>query len=188
MCIYGDFNFPHARYESVDVEGGTATIGHISSDTIGCKSSDQLFLDELEELDLQQLVTFPTFHDSHDSEATNTLDLIISDDSTRIYAIEPDAPLGRASKGRAHVLIKWCIAIAGTVIESQPRTRYIWNRANWTELASSISKHNWEERFSHLESVDQCYNDFVQCYTEACDAHISDGRSLGRCAEAKTHR
>jgi hypothetical protein len=145
---------------------------HISPYTTGCKSSDQLFLDELEELSIQQLVTFLTFHDSLEAESTNTLDLILSDDSTRIYAIEPDAPLGRTPKGRAHVLIKWCIATASKPSQTQPRTRYIWNKANWTELERTLNKHNWEERFSRLETVDECYNDFVQCYTEACDASI----------------
>jgi hypothetical protein len=172
MCVYGGFNFPHSRYESVDAEGSSVTIGYISPDTTGCKNSDQLFLEELEELSIQQLVTFPTFHDSLEADSTNTLDLILSDDSTRIYAIEPDAPLGRTPKGRAHVLIKWCIATASKPAQTQPRTRYIWNKANWTELERTLNKHNWEERFSVLETVDECYNDFVQCYTEACDASI----------------
>ena len=110
MFVYGDFNLPHVRFESIDVGGGTATLGYIAPDTAGCKSSDERFLDALEDLDLQQLVTFPTFHDSFSSPASNTLDLVITDDPGRVVDIESDAPLGHTPKGRAHVVIKWSIA------------------------------------------------------------------------------
>lgn len=116
------------RYEALDVDGGTATIAYIAAGGRGSKKSDELFVNELEELHLQQLVTFPTYQDSDRDAATNTLDLIITDDPARVYAIEADAPLGRTPMGRHHVMLKWCIATAGSAKMSSSKpvtTRHV---------------------------------------------------------------
>ena len=164
MYVYGDFNLPHIRYESIDVEGGSATIGHISNTTIGSKTSDIKFLDALEELELQQLVTFPTYCDSQTSEATNTLDLLITDDANRVFAIESDAPLGCTPKGRAHFVIKWRIAMASSDRQLPSRKRFIWSKANWNGLNRDISSYDWVNELGRLATVNDCYNYFINCY------------------------
>lgn len=103
MFVYGDFNLPNARFESIDVNCGFATIGRILNTSNN--SSEECFLEGLQELDLQHIVTFPTYRDSLKVEATNTLDLVITDDPTRLFALEQDAPLGSTPKGRAHYVI-----------------------------------------------------------------------------------
>lgn len=80
ILVYGDFNYSNIRYEPIDVGGGTATQAH----TIEPTSSDELFLETLEENHLTQLVTFPTFVDTNQVEARNTLELILTDEPERI--------------------------------------------------------------------------------------------------------
>ena len=172
MYVYGDFNFPNARYESVDVSGGTATLGYIASDTNGSKASDEMFLEGIYDLDLQQLVTFPTFRDSYKKQATNTLDLVITDDPSRVFAIDQDAPLGRTPKGRAHVIVKWSIAMASQANQSPARPRYIWSKADWKALKCEFQAQDWASRFASFGNVDECYNYFVSFYTAACDKFI----------------
>lgn len=172
MIIYGDFNFPHARFESIDVDGGQATIGFIPQDSTGSTNSDALFLEQLEIMSLQQLVTFPTYIDSLNSEARNTLDLIITDDPSRVCAIESSAPLGQTPKGRAHLVLNWCIPVASQDISSTSRSRFIWSKADWTKISESISQHNWKERFDSLPSVDECYAEFLAQYSKACQDYI----------------
>ena len=142
MFVYGDFNLPHSRYEPIDVGGGAATLGYVAEDTTGCKSSDEMFLNALQDLELQQLVTFPTYHDSHDATPTNTLDLVITDNPDRATAVEPDAPLGSTPRGRAHVVVKWCIVTARTVHQKKSRPRFLWSKATldqWRALKQALA-------------------------------------------------
>ena len=172
MYVYGDFNMPHARYESIDVDGGTATHGYVVSGITGPNTSDETFLDGIEDLDLQQLITFPTFHNSYSEVATNTLDLVVTDDPSRAFAIEQDAPLGRTPKGRAHVVVKWSIAMANATTQPPSRPRFVWSKANWNALRQEILAVDWDTRFAAFENVDECYNDFVSFYIAACDKYI----------------
>ena len=185
MCVYGDFNFPHIRYESLDVDGGTATLGYLVSETAGGKQQDALFLEELEEQHLQQLVTFPTFRNSDKEEAKNTLDLIISDDPSRIYAIESEAPLGRTPKGRHHVVLTWSIATNGVAKPPPSKPRFIWSTANWAGISESFSEVNWEERLKSL-NPDECYEEFLKVYHSACTASIETTSAPIKPAEQET--
>ncbi len=98
--------------DSFDVDGGTATLCTLATDTVGCKSSDTMFMQALEDSHLQQLVTEPTYLDRMTATPTNTLDLVIADDPSRIFALETDVPLGSTPQGRAHLVVKWCISMA----------------------------------------------------------------------------
>ena len=172
MYVYGDFNMPHVRYESADVSGGTATLGYIAPDTSGSKTSDEMFLEGLEDLDLQQLVTFPTFRDSYKKQATNTLDLVITDDPSRAFAVDQDAPLGRTPKGRAHVMVQWSIAMASSASQPPARSRYLWSRADWKGVIGEFQAQDWASRIASFENVELSYNDLASFITAACDKCI----------------
>ena len=143
MFVYGDYNLPHVRYEAVDVDGGTAILPYISTESAGCRASDERFSDALGDLDLQQLVTFPTYHDSYKATATHTLDLVITDDPCRAFDIESDAPLGATPMGRAHVVVKWSIAMARDARRMSTRPRYLWSKADWGSVQRAMKDYAW---------------------------------------------
>jgi hypothetical protein len=73
MLIYGDFNFSHTWYEAIDIGGGVAIVGHVTDERPG----DLRFQTCLNESNLGQLVTFPTYRKTRNDPPVNTLDLII---------------------------------------------------------------------------------------------------------------
>ena len=172
LYVYGDFNFPHLRYEAVDVDGGTATLCHVAHDTTGDKRSDTLFMEALEDSHLQQLVTEPTFQVRSTATPTNTLDLVITDDPSRVFALETDAPLGSTPNGCAHFVVKWHISMARSDHQPSRRPRYIWSRADWEAVSRDTASINWEARIAGFASVDDAYNDYLEQYTAICDEHI----------------
>ena len=68
LLVTGDFNFRHASYTDIDVDGGSATVAHIDPSTKGVKAFDKAFLECLTKRHLFQMVTFPMFQNS-DAEA-----------------------------------------------------------------------------------------------------------------------
>lgn len=77
MYVYGDFNLPKIQYESVDVEGGTATYGYITSNSAGSKSSDKISRSSWRH---GSTTNSNIYQDTFNKEPKNTLDLIITDD------------------------------------------------------------------------------------------------------------
>ena len=73
-AIIWDFNFSNTWYEEVDVGGRVATVGHVIDEC----SRDTRFQSCLEENELTQMVTFPTYRNSRESFTVNTLDLLIT--------------------------------------------------------------------------------------------------------------
>lgn len=69
-------------------------------------------------------------------------------------------------------MIKWCIATVDGAKQPPLKPRLIWSRADWDGLKTTLGEIDWDERFSKLKSVDECYNDFVDCYHKACEQHI----------------
>lgn len=69
-------------------------------------------------------------------------------------------------------MIKWCIATVGEEQRLTQRPRYLWNKADWNALNCNIAAYEWKTRFATLSTVDECYNDFIDYYTIACNTHI----------------
>lgn len=57
MLLYGDFNFSNTWYEDIDIGGAVATVGHVNEE----KSGDTNFQQCLENNQLTQVITFPTY-------------------------------------------------------------------------------------------------------------------------------
>ena len=171
LQVFGDFNFPHIRYESVDVGGGSAILGHITSDVSGEKLSDELFLDTLDDLHLHQLFTFPTYRDSLDSPPTKTLDLLVTDEPGRVFALGSEEPLGSTPMGRAHFVLKWRVSTSRAPT-TLPKPHFVWSKADWPALKLEMRRIDWHALIEQSPSIDSAYNEVVVAYTKACDAHI----------------
>lgn len=169
ILVFGDLNYPHIRYEAVDVGGGTATRGY----TVETGSrSDESFLNALEDNHLTQMVTFPTFSDTDQSVATNTLDLVLTDEPERIIGLEKDHPLGHTPAGRAHVMLKWTFITAssrGANYKTQPRP--LWSKANYAAISEMLNAHDWVTEFNSMTAND-CFVSFLEAYQSACAKHI----------------
>jgi hypothetical protein len=176
LQVFGDFNFPHIRYESVDVGGGSATLGLITSGVSAAKSSDELFLDTLEDLHLHQLVTFPTYRDSFKSPPTNTLDLLITDEPGRVFALGSEEPLGSTPMGRAHLVLKWHVSTSRAPPDP-PKPHFVWSRADWPALKLELRSIDWHALIEQSPTIDFAYNEFVKYYTKACCTHIPKSSS-----------
>ena len=95
VLITGDLNFPIINYDEYECDSSTATIGSIRPTIVNNdKASAQLFLDMLDDNYLSQMVTFPTYRNSIDSPAKNTLDLVLTNEPDRVFEVACDAPLG----------------------------------------------------------------------------------------------
>ena len=90
-------------------------------------------------------------------------------------AVEPDAPLDSTPKDRAHVVIKWSIVTARIAKQTKTRPRFFWSKATFDDLRAlkhTLATHDRANRFVSLESADDCYNELVKVYTDACYEHI----------------
>jgi hypothetical protein len=118
-------------------------------------------------------VTFPTFIDTDQAEARNTLDLILTDEPERIICLEKDHPLGHTPAGRAHIMLKWKFITASSrdaVVSAQPRP--IWSKANFASISEEINAHDWVNEFNDLPSTNSCFELFLERYKTTCNKHI----------------
>jgi len=109
LLVAGDFNFPDIKWNQ---EGGFCT-------NKGRPSSLE-FLNTLSKNFLTQHVLEPTFK-------SNTLDLVITDDPSRIFSITHGPPLGSTDKDRLHATLSWNFGLRthlSASAEATPRPVY----------------------------------------------------------------
>ena len=70
------------------------------------------------------------------------------------------------------MFIKWLIAMANSARRKPSRKRFIWSRANWDGLNRYINSHDWVNELEKHDTVNDCYNYFINCYTSACNSNI----------------
>jgi hypothetical protein len=163
MLLYGDFNFSHTWYESIDIRGEVVTVGHVRDDRPG----DLRFQACLEESHLAQLVTFLTYRNSRNEAPSSTLDLLITDDPDRLIEITETDSLGYTPMGQAHCMLSCTIAVTRT--SDSPTTlgpRFIWSRANYEAIISVFASCDWLRLFND-RPVNECYNLLFDKYNDA---------------------
>ncbi|XP_065675767.1 uncharacterized protein LOC136091975 [Hydra vulgaris] len=169
MLVYGDFNFSHTSYESIEVNGGIATVAHVR----GERQGDIRFQKCLDEFHLTQLITFPTYRCSRHVEPTSTLDLIITNEPDRVIIIKQGDSLDDTPMGQAHCFIEGQFAVA--CLNNSPtlplKPRLIWIRANYAAISAHIAAVEWETVFTGLNANDE-YQLLANVYNEATNLHI----------------
>jgi hypothetical protein len=168
MLIYGDFNFSHTWYEAIDIGGGVAIVGHVTDERPG----DLRFQTCLNESNLGQLVTFPTYRKTRNDPPVNTLDLIILDDPDRLIEIKELDSFAFTEMGQAHCMLSCEMAVAGkTTSPNTTKPRFIWSKADFTSLSNYIGSFDWVTLFQD-RSVNECYELLTEKYNEATKLHI----------------
>ncbi|XP_065673926.1 uncharacterized protein LOC136090878 [Hydra vulgaris] len=169
MLLYGDFNFSHTSYESIEVNGGIATVAHVRGDRQG----DIRFQKCLDECHLTQLITFPTYRCSRHVEPTSTLYLVITNEPDRLIFIKQGDSLGDTPMGQAHCFIEGQFAVA--CLNNSPtlplKPRLIWSRANYAAISAHIAAVEWETVFTGLNANDE-YQLLTNVYNEATNLHV----------------
>jgi hypothetical protein len=99
LLIVGDFNYPDIDWSSSD--------GGVSKHRI-CRPSTKDFLEVISSCFLTQHVMEPTFMSSN-----NTLDLVLTDDPSRVCDLRVEPPLGHTDKGALHSLLAWNYRVTG---------------------------------------------------------------------------
>ncbi|XP_065675894.1 uncharacterized protein LOC136092103 [Hydra vulgaris] len=169
MLLYGDLNFSHTSYESIEVNGGIATVAHVR----GERQGDIRLQKCLDEFHFTQLITFPTYRCSRHVEPTSTLNLIITNEPDRVIFIKQGYSLGNTPMGQAHCFIKGQFAVA--CLNNSPtltlKPRLIWSRVNYAAISAHIAAVEWETLFTGLNANDE-YQLLANVYNKVTNLHI----------------
>lgn len=90
IIVAGDFNHPQAKW----YDDGSVSV--VANDDSPCRA----FIDLINDLTLNQCVTFPTFIMANGS-CKNTLDLILCESYNRIHNVESGPPLGNTNQAHS---------------------------------------------------------------------------------------
>ena len=149
LLIVGDFNHPDISWIN---EGGICYKK--------ARPSSLEFLDTINDSSLVQCVLEPTF-------SNNTLDLVLTDDPSRIFAVDIGPPLGASNKNKLHSTLTWDFYINNVVSEtSNSKTKYAICKGNFSDFSNILLN---ESSNPHMFStdVDKCYESLVNAYSQA---------------------
>ena len=152
LIIAGDFN--HSDIDWSNGCGICRTNGRPSSlDMIDCLNTNLL----------SQLVNQPTF-------LSNTLDLVITNDPTRIYQVQNGPPLGSTKNNQLHCTLTWDFLLrSGKIISSEARLRRNYMKGNYDTISDLLAK-----TFTQIRdfNVNDAYGELVSTYTKAIESYI----------------
>ena len=150
LLITGDFNYPNIEWS--DQSGiNMSNDEHPGNDFIDCLNDNML----------AQMVEGPTFTTA---TSANTLDLIITDDPTRIYDVSHLPPLGSTTKNNLHCTLLWNYMLRDQLSNDtkvQPKRHY--SKGDYLLFSELVSKTNIDS----LSNVDEDYGNLVSTYNEA---------------------
>lgn len=161
MLICGDFNCPKINWHS-----GDFTSCDLNSDSFEWKLID--IFDDYFNVQHVQDYTFQTT----DGRPSSLIDLIVTDDSNRIYSIKHDAPLGAISRG--HHVLTWNYELKCSISEVKSNFNSIpfnYRRANFNSISDFIKNVDWGKHFENL-TVEQMYDSFLNFYRDCCESFI----------------
>ena len=170
ICVTGDFNFPNIQWHKDGAVSASSSQNHLSN-------LARSFLDTLTENSITQFVTRPTFVTA-DGRPTNVLDLVLSDDSSRVRELELGPPLGQAGQG--HLTIRFEIALSKARSEKKFHSNlFVFSRGNYSKMKNFFSEKNWVELLGN-KSTEEAYSKFLEVYRNACFEFIPLRRVTGR--------
>ncbi|RNA13660.1 RNA-directed DNA polymerase from mobile element jockey-like, partial [Brachionus plicatilis] len=160
LIIAGDLNHPGLKWT---VEGG------ISGDHPTAASIE--FLETLNTNFLVQHVFDHTYNKS-------TLDLIITEDPSRIHAVKLNPPLGSTVKNNLHASLKWRFNLRASTKPSEFLfDRLDYRKGNYTNLKSSLSLISWEGEYPANNDVEQMYTKFREIFQSKMNEFIPKVKS-----------
>lgn len=158
MCIAGDFNFPNIKWN----QDGTVS-QYRSGNLLSNMSHD--FIETLTENALAQSVSEPTFTTA-DGRETNTLDLIISDDASRIRELRLGPPLGEVSQG--HATIRFELAVSNSIDREKYQSNcFVLRKGDYQRMKLHLTSLNWDDILRN-KSTEDAYSTFLEVYKEIC--------------------
>ena len=173
ICVVGDFNYPNVKWH----EDGSATThksGHHQTNIA------RNFVETLADTSLSQCVSEPTFITA-ESGSSNVLDLLLTDNPTRVRELNLGPPLGSSSQG--HTIIRFEFVVSKKSIDSRYHSNsYITCRGDYLGMKRHFSTLDWHSMLRDM-TTEEAYTCFLSEYTKACDRFIPrrvTGRSIKR--------
>ncbi|CAF0947105.1 unnamed protein product, partial [Brachionus calyciflorus] len=161
LILCGDFNCPNINWHS----------GVFGSCEINENSFENSFLDCLDDCFYYQNVFEPTFQ-THIDHPKSILDLIITENSERVYNINHGPPLGNKNKG--HLTLRWDYILKpdqSTINNSFRSSSYNYQHGDFDSISRLIGEINWDKLFDGLDA-DKMYDKFVSIYDFACSRFV----------------
>ena len=117
------------------------------------------FLENLQDNFLHQMVLEPNYK-------KNILDLIITNDTNRIFSVNNGPPLGSTEKNILHSTLNWDFLISNQNILSnskdvEHKRQYNFAKCNFNKLSELFNSFNWLSEFKNME-IDGINERFIQ--------------------------
>ena len=131
----------------------------------------------LEDCFLYQNVILPTFQTSFGSES-NLLDLVLSEDNSRISCLKHLPPLGGIEHGH-HILtfnLNYKHKFENQSDAKKEANKFIFKNGNYKDLSNYFLGINWLQEFKDLDAK-ECYKKWLTIYNQGCNAFIPKFRN-----------
>ena len=158
LLILGDFNFPSIKWSN----------GFVDDILSGEESTENQFVDIVNEIFLYQHVCIPTFQQT-DFISNNILDLVFSKSSERVHELESNAILGNISHG--HLVLTFKLALDDSIEEESPKYKFDYTRSDFHKITENMDKIDWNFMLNNL-SVQEMYDVFVEILSKACNTFV----------------
>jgi hypothetical protein len=162
ILLAGDFNFPGIIWDDEYYCG--------KFDLEKPLSNEENFIDSINDCFLAQHVSFPTFI-MEDGTSKNTLDLIFTENKSRIYNIESLPPLVELSRSHIGLSWKYFVARSSSNLTNYCSSNYKYTKGNYDLINKFFSSMDWNELFKDKD-IEQMFNIFISTYKKACDTYI----------------
>lgn len=97
------------------------------------------------------------------------MDLVFTEEKSRILRISPEAPLGALV--RHHVIMSGLYRTELDTVSKFEARKFNYNKGKFTEMRSFFSVIDWGNELECL-SVQECYDKFIGRYNMACETFI----------------
>jgi hypothetical protein len=104
---------------------------------------------------------------------TNTLDLILTETSNRIYMLQHLPPLKTGPQDCGHLVLdfRYSLATDTTTRHSDYKCKHAYNKGKYEELEKYFNSFDWENVFQNL-TVNECYTKWLEIYETGCKTYI----------------
>jgi hypothetical protein len=153
ILMMGDFNYRDINWK---------TWNHKTDDP---EAEENLFLECLKQNDLYQHITKPTR--IRGTNKPSTLDLIITNEKNMVSDVEYHSPLGKSD--HSVLLFNYhCY----TIINSKPRTKKYYDKANYDEIKMELDGINWEEVLGKEEDVNSQWEKLTKILKDCEEKYV----------------
>ena len=158
LLILGDFNFPNIKWSN----------GYVHDIISGEESIENQFSDIINDCFLYQHVCMPTFQQSQQI-LNNTLDLILTKNTERVYELESNPVLGNITHG--HLVLTFKFSLDDVVSEEISKYKFDYTRGDFYQISQYLDVTDWNELFEDLP-VQDMYDLFIIKISQACNKFV----------------